>query len=409
MRVAFILFVLALAPSTVNAANYQVGASSTVINPPQGTFLAGYGRDRKSEGVHDDLYAKAVFISDGSTSIALLTLDSIGLTRPDVLAIQSAAAELVPGLEAAHVVVTSTHTHAAPDVVGLWGESIWSSGRDGPYMRALVEAGARTVLAAHDAAQSAQALVSSTSVPLPWVENVSEPGLLDSTLSVLQFVDGQGNSIATLTNYACHPTVLGPDNTWVSADYLAQFYRAMASQLPGEHLFLQGAIGGWVQPLQGDRSTTRAAEVGDSLAQAALAQMKLAMPMEAKPLSFRHKTFDVPLENWGFRLVMWLGVLERDTYDGAMRTSSAVFNIGDAYFATHPGETSPFYSFETRALFPNKTTFVLGLSQDAMGYILKTDYFSDDAVYPNAEYLRSVSVGPEAGPRLMETLRSLSR
>ncbi len=405
--VRLLVCLLILTPALAGAQSYRVGAAHATINPEPGTYLAGYGRDRAATGQWDDLYVKAVYVADGDTALAIVTLDSIGLTRPDILLIQEAAARAVPGLPASHVVVTSTHTHAAPDVVGLWGKYLWSSGRDAVYMRTLTNSTMQAIAAAHAAARSAQVRLASARTPLPWVQNLSEPELLDQTLSVLQFVDAHGDSIATLTNYACHPTVLGPANTHSSADYLSAFYSTLAGAMPGEHLFLQGAIGGWVQPLQGDRSIQRAAEVGESLGQASLQLLARVQPAPFTPLAFRSAEFDVPLENWAFRLLMWLGVLDRPTFDGAMRTSAAVFTIGSARFATHPGETSPHYALETRRLLDAEHTFVMGLAQDAMGYILKPEYFADQAAYPHGEYLISVSAGEAAGPRLMQTLSEL--
>ena len=49
----------------------------------------------------------------------------------------------------------------------------------------------------------------------------------------------------------------------------------------------------------------------------------------------------------------------------------------------------------------------MGLTQDAMGYILKPEYFAEDVSYPHAEYLTSVSVGVEAGPRVMAALEEI--
>ena len=124
-------------PGTAAPALLQAGAASAVITPPLGHFLAGYGRNRPSTGLHDDLYARALVISDGQTRIALVTLDTIGLTRPDIKLIAAAASAQVPGLPQNQIVVSSTHTHAGPDVVGLWGSALWKSGRDAAYMEAL--------------------------------------------------------------------------------------------------------------------------------------------------------------------------------------------------------------------------------------------------------------------------------
>jgi hypothetical protein len=52
-------------------------------------------------------------------------------------------------------------------------------------------------------------------------------------------------------------------------------------------------------------------------------------------------------------------------------------------------------------------SFVLGLTLDALGYILKPEYFAAGASFPSVEYLTATSVGPLAGPRLFATLEEI--
>lgn len=240
-----------------------------------------------------------------------------------------------------------------------------------------------------------------------WVENRSEPDLLDPFMSVIQFVDDSGNVVATLTNYACHPTVMGGDNTLVSTDYFAGFYQKVAESLPGEHLFLQGAIGGWVQPLQGDRNFELAQRLGRDLATRSIDLLGNADPNPFQTIELRHKEFDVEVENWRFRIMMWLGVLNREMFRGSMRTETVWFNVGKSEFVTHPGETSPAYSLASRELMDSEYSFVLGLSQDAIGYILKPEYFSDNSAFPHGEYLTTVSLGKNVGVDLMTALETI--
>lgn len=395
-----------------HAVTWHAGAASTVINPPTGHLLAGYGRDRASTGVLDNLFAKAVVIRDEHTRVGLVTIDNIGLTRPDVERLRGLVSDAIPGFLGENLVVSSTHTHAGPDVVGLWGESLWRSGRDEDYMQALYQQVIKVLVQADKNAVPVTSRVGYAPAPMSWVENRSEPELIDNRLAVLQLVDGAGVSVATLTNYACHPTVLDGNNTKVSSDYVGAFYAAMARALPGEHLFLQGAIGGWVQPLA-QPADPAAVDVdllvayGEALGTAALAVLASAEPNPLSRIQIKSQVFDIELDNWGFQLMMWLGVLERKSYDGAMRTMTTWLKLGEAEFVTHPGETSPAYSFASRELLSARHSFVLGLSQDALGYILKPDYFDADAAYPHAEYLQSVSVGPTAGPALMRALQQL--
>ncbi len=387
--------------------HYLAGAASASISPPNDTLLAGYDRNRRSTGELDPLYTRAVVIDDGVSNIIIVTLDNIGLTRPDIEAIQTQAGARIPGVNPERVIVSSTHTHAGPDVVGLWGTDFWSSGRDQAYVTTLIDTTVDTIAAAHAARRPATSVAGSREVTFDWVENVSEPDLLDRTLSVLQFVGLDGISIATLTNHACHPTVLGSDNTMVSADYVSGFYTAMSANVPGEHLFLQGAIGGWVQPLQGDRSHELAQKLGADLANATQQVLNDAEPNPPMPLTFASSALALPLDNWPMRVLMWFGLIERDVVDGGVATAVARFTVANAEFVTHPGETSPYFSKASRELMTHRHGFVMGLTQDALGYILKPDYFENPDKYPHGDYLTSVSVGKDAGPRLMEALATL--
>ncbi len=58
------------------------GAAETVITPPVGTPMEGYGaRADVSQGVHDDLHARAVVIDDGDSAVAIVACDLVGVER----------------------------------------------------------------------------------------------------------------------------------------------------------------------------------------------------------------------------------------------------------------------------------------------------------------------------------------
>ncbi|MEQ8911639.1 MAG: hypothetical protein RIE03_05055 [Pseudomonadales bacterium] len=387
------------------------GAASTTVSPAPGDFIAGDARNRRFTGVHDPLYARALYLSDGATALALVVVDNIGLTNPDIERMRRRAADLVgdPGLPPQRVIVSSTHTHSGPDVVGLWGEHELSSGRDPAYVDALVDAVAAQVAAAAAARRPVTARVASGDHDLAWVQNVTEPGLLDRRVTVLQFRAEDGATVATLTNFACHPTVLDAVFDQVSSDYVAGFYQRMEERLGGEHLFLQGAIGGWVQPDKTGRGVALAERYGAAVAETALALMGSARAVAAPAIRFASKRFEIPLENAGFTALLDAGVLERPLRDGHLETEAAWFAVGEVEFVTHPGETSPAHSLASRALLGAEHSMVLGLTLDALGYILKPEYFDAGAAFPSADYLTATSVGPEAAPRLMATLEALAR
>lgn len=387
----------------------RAGAAAAVVSPEAGAFIAGDARNRRFAGEHDPLFARALVVDDGNMALAIVVVDNIGLVYPDIQAMRRRAAQLAgdPRLPAGRVIISSTHTHSGPDVVGLWGEHELSSGRDPEYMAFLIETVARQVARAHHALEPVTVRVASGEHDLEWVRNVSEPGLLDRRMATMQFLASDGATVATLTNFACHPTVMDAVSDQVSSDYVAGFYRAMGEALEGEHLFLQGAVGGWVQPDKRSRSFDLADRYGASVARRARELLEQGRPLVPR-LSFAARRFDIPLENDGFAGLIEAGVLERPLFDGSIRTETAWFAIGDAQFVTHPGETSPAHSLQSRELLGVEHGFVLGLTLDALGYILKPEYFAPDAPFPSADYLTATSVGPQAAPRLLEALRALA-
>lgn len=394
---------LVLSPAYAQS-EYTAATGRVEITPKASVYMAGYQTDRRSTGTLDPLYAKLLFFNDGRQQIAMVTIDSIGLTFPDIEVMRKRVYDRWP---TTHLIVGSTHSHATPDVVGLWGPSRWQTGRENNHVSDIAKAVEQMIERAQHEQQPVKVRSAHINKPLAWVVNRSEPDLLDAHMSVLQVTTLSGETLATLTNYPCHPTVLDGGNTLLSADYLSGFYQTMQSHMSGEHLFYQGAIGGWVQPISGASSAERATALGTELANASLALLKEATEQDSPPLSYGDKLVSVPVENWGFRLMMWLDVLQRDITEGRMTTRVSVFEIADNLFITHPGETSPAYSIACRALTPAKNVFVLGLTQDAMGYILKPDYFANENKYPHAAYLTSVSAGSETGPILMQAITEL--
>ena len=83
------------------------------------------------------------------------------------------------------------------------------------------------------------------SVKMFWRNAEKEPTHpVDPTVSVLRIDDISGSPKAVLVNYSCHPTVLGPDNLHISADYVGVMRRHVEKEIPGATcLFIFGASG----------------------------------------------------------------------------------------------------------------------------------------------------------------------
>lgn len=386
------------------------GAAEAIINPPNESFLAGYDQNRRSTGVHDNLYVKAVVIANRVNAIALVTIDCIGLPYPVLQQIRDAVELKLPEhvFNAGHIIVSSTHTHSGPDVIGIWGRDMMHTGTDSTYLRFLVKTTAEVIEKAWKRRQTAVAKYADTIFGEGWVENVSDSAEIDRTVSIVQFTTSGGKNIATLTNFACHPTFLGREHTLVSADFPSGFYKQMKKNAGGINLYVQGAIGGWVQPEKVARTFEEAENRGAALAAAVTVALKQAKQLQGSTISFSSTRFEMPVSNPGFKQLAAAGVVNRDISDGTP-TEIAWFSIGNAVFATHPGETSPLYSFTTKKLMKNNgPKFVIGLGLDELGYILKPEFFDPLTKLHAAPYLTGMSPGESAGAAMMQVLKELA-
>jgi hypothetical protein len=224
------------------------GVARTTINPPLGTYLIGYGdRIKGCNAIHDDLTATALVLDDGPTRLALVALDMLCLNEHVVARIRDGIAER-GGPAADHVMICCSHTHAAP--IAYAGR--WSRPSQRRFIDPLVEKVVDLVLEAEQARRAvslshglgeADIAVNRREVDSDGnvILGVNPDGFVDRSLQVLQLREPEGRPVATLVNFACHGTVLGPANRAVSADWPGAMRREVESATGAPCLFIQGA------------------------------------------------------------------------------------------------------------------------------------------------------------------------
>ena len=232
----------------MNDQTLSAGAARRTITPPKGIFLIGYGdRSKGNIGVHDDLTATALVLDDGATRIAIVALDILTINEFIVHRIR---ARLTP----TEVLLCCSHTHSGP--IAYADEKSPRKNRE--YIDSLVDNIVEVVQEAqlnlkpaHLEYSSGEANVGINrreKMPDGRMEIGRNPnGARDKSVQVLGlFVDSplhseEGVRVATVVNYACHGTVLGPDNLLVSADWIGVMRNKVEEELGGLTLFLQGA------------------------------------------------------------------------------------------------------------------------------------------------------------------------
>lgn len=211
----------------------KIGAAVVDITPPIGIEMDGYGaRVGGSTGTHDPLHAR-VLVAEGRDGTA------VALVVADLLQIDARLQELiatgvrdVAGIPRERLQLAGTHTHSGP----AFHEPSEVEATTG---RAIVEAVGR----AWTTRREATAAVGSGRVEGIAANRRPNGGPVDPRVTVTRFDDLDGQPIATLVNYGCHATTLGPDNNLYSADFPGIACRQIEAAVGGVAIFSTGPQG----------------------------------------------------------------------------------------------------------------------------------------------------------------------
>jgi hypothetical protein len=214
------------------------------ITPPVGVAMAGYiAREHNSSGIHDPLYAQALFLKLDSQQLLLLTCDLIGVDLNFTNQLrQDIAAEL--NIPRDHIMLSCSHTHSGPQGFTP-DEPVHMSLRDDN----LREMTLRKLLGAAKwvVTKTEPASISFSNLDLTGIgknRNDPEKGPMDPQLSVIRINNNSGIPLAVLFNYGCHPTVMGYENLLISADLPGAARAALKKHFPDcIFMFTNGASG----------------------------------------------------------------------------------------------------------------------------------------------------------------------
>ncbi len=238
------------------------------ITPPVGIYhrMWGAALHDKATGIHRPLTATLLWLAasedhpktDGETSSQsadqiIVSMDHCILDTPELDSIRAsiAAATGVP-VNAIHVTVTHTHGSGwmsrkrrefpGGDLIGPYLDSLFPrlaelavSAKSILEPATIVYGQGRCSLAAHrDFYDEAKGHA---------VCGFNPAGAADDTVLIGRVSALCGSTLATIVNYACHPTTLAWDNTLLSPDWIGAMRETVEQHAGGLCIFLQGASG----------------------------------------------------------------------------------------------------------------------------------------------------------------------
>ncbi|MCC7193858.1 MAG: hypothetical protein IT444_13900 [Phycisphaeraceae bacterium] len=425
---------------TPPAAGAFVGVARRDITPPPGIYARMWGAAKHdvSRGTHRPLCVTALAIRADkySSPILLISADlallgDLGESADEECLMEPIYRRL--GLTRAQIMVNCSHTHASP-----WAASSRASMPGGqmiaPYLtrlgealaNAAEEALATTVPATFTWATGRCDLATNRDLPDPdkskrrVVCGFNPDIKADDTVMIGRITrDADDSVLATVVNYACHPTTLAWLNTLISTDYIGAMRDVVESHTGGAPcLFLQGASGELAPAHQYVGDTRVADGHGRRLGFAALSALESMLP-PCQRLSYRGVTESgAPLAVWwpeafepsriieGRHVLIPFplkkmpapALLEQQiaqTKDRAMKErlfrklqivkslgksktkaqSAWIYRIGQTLIIAHCNEAYSQFQIQLRAAFPDFAVVVMNVTGAEMGYIAPPEFY----------------------------------
>lgn len=469
-------------------------------------WIPGFGAGRPANGIHDDLYARALILSYNREYVVFVALDLIGFFSWRIDQARKVLEE-EDSIDPKRVIVGSSHVHEGIDTMGIWGPNDWETGVNPAYQEfiiesivSVVEEAAKNLVPVRMRAGSRRiqdmdpyyngVYFGGKSPDLHQVGIINDgrdPIVVDDTVSVMQFVATSGETIAVLENWSGHPETLGSRNNYITSDYVHYSRERLEKEFGGTALHFAADVGGMMSSLgatvplvdednkhvykrddngqiirdsDGDpipeyaqKDTFEfARSVGNIVAETAITALMDSEVNDVEGISLRHKYIYLPQDNPNFDVALRIPLLdvpldiftegENCGITGCIRERIDLITIGDAEIATVPGELFPeigiglpddpeFYSVRPNRYFRHHNsadgtcdindpvelahcnhadpyiiplppvrkamkrpvTFIFGLTNDELGYILpEADFY--DFLDIGDHYEESNSLGP---------------
>jgi len=249
----------------------KVGFSSIIITPDlskreKSLQLAGYAPRELCTGVHDDLFARAIYFEgnedDLSGHILMIVCDIVSVDGTFTTLVKKYISRLIP-IPPDNIMISATHTHSGPDYWGVFRPGSFLRYVQGfispkPETKELFILGKKLLKVAQEAYQNRKkAKIGAIQTEIPEKDRVminrNKPFDYESAqypLTVIKVISNepneQGNLIGLMLNYAIHGTTLPRENTLITSDYIGYLIRALENHYKesnAQFLYFNGPCG----------------------------------------------------------------------------------------------------------------------------------------------------------------------
>ncbi len=431
--------------SEKNKGKLFAGYGVVDITPPVGEFCSiRLAPNKRSLGVHDNLYAHAFYLTNETQALFMISVDTVALLESVVDKIKAGIADIT-GMPASQILVAATHTHNGAELAG-----------EEPFVDNSVQV-KRVVEACIKAAETAfkekfSARIGWGHVELPgFAKNRfqngqgGDVGLVDDRLDFLKVEDAAGNYKGIVWHFAAHPTTCMRAGFLTSADFYGVANKLTIEKLGGFSTFFNGACGN-INPELGERTFERAAHYGKQIADKLTETVPQTKTVSDGALNSSQTTIEVPLtdkrknmvlpddrdeimayfknietreipfteeaynENWEdyqrLRCSWWRHKLVEEFGDvDSEQVCVQAHRILDNLIVTTPGEMFIEFQLELQKAFPDNRAMIFGYANGYCGYVPDVKSYNADSYETNPTIMHRA--GQYSGEKMIAAGKTL--
>jgi hypothetical protein len=410
----------------VSAGTLRANAGSVILTPPleMGYTLGGYGArmSKPAEGIHDDIWAKALVLTDGNSKYAIVTLDILGLppnVKPRLLE-QLNREEWT----AENILLLPSHTHTSLEMFALNEKNIFNLAPVGIYQPPLldhvVETLAGLILSTDQNLQPVKTGSSCKKVP-GLNRNRRGEASVDDNLTVTRIDHLDGRPLSVLVNWTAHPTIMDEHDMLVSGGWPGYLQRELEAWIGGNvvAMFYNGAEGDQSVVARGAGSHYEKAErYGRKIATEAVDVYRDIKPVEGAAFGYHYRIVQLP-EREAHPGFMETGGREYGLNEESIQvlleqifpvqTSVAACRLGELLIVGAPGEMTAALGLEIKAALREagiSYPVIGGLANQWISYILSEDEYNKSGYEASVSYYGS-GLGKVMVKAMLDTARPL--
>ncbi len=420
LRLTLLILIASLLTASLHA-EFKAGAAVIDITPQKLPVLANGGMlSRYVDKINTRVNARAIVVTDGTTQIAIVVVDSCMMGRELLDEVKKMAAKKT-SIPADRMLISATHAHSAPASMGCLGTEA-----DPNYVPFLKEKLVESIIAAQAAMEPARfgfatanaaeftalrqwirrpdklaedpfgnkTVRANMHAGAKWDDVTGESGPEDPDLTLISIQSLAGKPIAVMANFSMH--YFGDKN--ISADYFGLFSEGLKQRIDPQGrmvgIMSHGCSGDiyrvdYTLP-EKDRPKPTIEEYTNGLLDIAMKAYtsihahgdQPIVAMAEKRMTLKYRTPDKQRLEWAQRIVAEMGdrlaktpteVYAREQIILHERQENEIvvqaLRIGDFGIATTPNETYAITGLKIKAASPLNYNMVIELANGGDGYI----------------------------------------